>query len=48
MTEEDKIFDPKDVEKIKEEIKKEECELPCNIWGFIKDLEERIKKLEEK
>lgn len=21
---------------------------PCNIWGYIKDLEARIKKLEEK
>lgn len=42
-----KLFDPKDLEKIREELKKEDALLPCNIWGYIKELEGRIKKLED-
>ena len=40
------LFDPKDIERIKDELKKEDATLPCNIWGYIKQLEARIKVLE--
>lgn len=31
----------------KETLKLEIPKAPCNIWGYIMELEERIKKLEE-
>lgn len=40
------IFDPKDVTKIELELTKEDAELPCNIWGFIKKMKGKIEELE--
>ena len=45
MNEINNFFDPKDIIKIKTELKKEDAGLPCNIWGYIKDLENRIQNL---
>lgn len=46
--EDNKPFDPKDKEKIKEELQKEDANLPCNIWGILKEILERINVLESK
>ncbi len=40
-------FDATDPEKIKNELKKESPLIPCNIWGYIKELEARIIELEK-
>lgn len=40
--------DPNDIEAIRLELKKDVPYLSCNIWGYIKELEERIKVLESK
>ena len=41
------IVDSDDLVKIKNELVKEKPLIACNIWAYIKDLEARIKKLEE-
>jgi len=43
--EEEKTTDSLDINSIKDSIK--ENRVPCNIWAYIKDLEERIKVLED-
>ena len=40
-------FESGNLEFIKTEIKKGGTTMPCNIWKYIVDLEERITKLEE-
>ena len=46
MSEINEIFDPTDRVKIKAEIEKEDAKLPCNIWGYIKELKEKLEELE--
>ena len=43
----DDDIDPKDVEKIKNELKKEDAYLPCNIWGFLKEVLEKRNEMIE-
>lgn len=46
MSIEPERFDPEDLENIKLKLKDAHPNIPCNIYGYIKELESRLQQLE--
>ena len=40
------IFNPEDTEKIKTKLEDDHPDIPCNIYGYIKELKAKIEELE--
>ena len=41
----DELWDPKDKDKLKKKFDDKEEDIPCNIWGYVQELYEKIEDI---